>query len=366
MTVDKRLRTLVGLSTASSSRVLNLTKIAQAQSNNKQHLAAPFFVSPVLNSSIILKHRLRPDEEHYFPEHRALVTKVVIPFQKTNLGVGGRSFFVGEPAYEGFVREQGTYANESDLKRDLDVLRMLDGVPSLDPFLLREHLARGGITPDACYFAISDADQKRMFDYATQEIGKLTAMATGNLGTTSSGRIVAAMLANELDQTLDPLRQTLNLNATDFTEGIFAWRGFLYYKWSLDGLWPQLLRVIRSFNSVRIKGAIDRESSAAIAATKRAIAQGVKQSSDSIRQSLATYDHAYSRLIDAKNPADFREFLLKAPSLFLEIGEKVGGLSHVASFWNYRFPNAMSKSAEPDELIVLFSDFAQSLGIAVA
>ena len=40
---------------------------------------------------------------------------------------------------------------------DLKTLRLIDQLPSLDPFLLREQLRRGGVDAAPCYFALSDS-----------------------------------------------------------------------------------------------------------------------------------------------------------------------------------------------------------------
>src|ERR1700760_532059 len=109
VTVDRSVRSLSGLGTASSSRVLNLASIAVAQAENPLHGAAPFFESHIMNSSIILKHRLRADESYLFPENRAVATKIIIPFEKSDLKVGGRSFFVGQRGYMDSLREIGNY-----------------------------------------------------------------------------------------------------------------------------------------------------------------------------------------------------------------------------------------------------------------
>ena len=194
--MDRSVRSLVGLSGASSSRVLNLGAIAFAQADNPKHRAAPFFDSPILNSSIILKHRLRSDEMDLFMPRRTIATKVIFPFEKTDLRSGGRSLFVGQRGYEHMLQEIGNYGDKHDIKRDMEVLRLIDAVPSLDPFLLREHLHSHDIAPDACYFSISNADQQRMFDYAATEVRQLTALALSKKSTSrdaSTDKIVAAL-----------------------------------------------------------------------------------------------------------------------------------------------------------------------------
>lgn len=50
------------------------------------------------------------------------------------------------------------------------VLQLLDAVPSLDPFLLREHLRNNQIDVADCYFAISEGDQERMHNFVSQEM----------------------------------------------------------------------------------------------------------------------------------------------------------------------------------------------------
>jgi hypothetical protein len=366
--IDRAVRSLVGLSGASSSRVLNLAAIALAQAGNPKHRAAPLFESPVINSAIILKHRLRSDEMDLFVPRRAIATKLIIPFEKTDLRTGGRSFFVGQRFYEVMLREVGNYGERLDMKRDLEVLRLIDSVPSLDPFLLREHLHGHEFAPDACYFSISNADQQRMFDYAAQEVRQLTALALSRKSASrdaSTDKIVAALLSNEVTERLEPLRMTLQLDPAEFVEGIFSWRGFLYYKWSLEQFWPNTIKILREIKTSRPIGKVDSEQAAYLTAARRALIIGVKGHSDDVRRLIGIYDNAYSELVGKQDPKTFREFLLNAPSLFLEMGEKIGAMSHITSFWQYRFPDSGTRGAEVEELMMIFQDFTQSFGLEV-
>ena len=58
------------------------------------------------------------------------------------------------------------------------------------------------------------------------------------------------MLSNQIDEKLEPLRLTLGLTGNDFREGVFSWRGFLYYKWSMGKFWPDVMGVLREINAV--------------------------------------------------------------------------------------------------------------------
>ena len=59
MSVDRTFRSLASLSTASTSRVLNLLAITRSHGENKDFIANAMFSSPMLNNAIILKHRVR-------------------------------------------------------------------------------------------------------------------------------------------------------------------------------------------------------------------------------------------------------------------------------------------------------------------
>jgi hypothetical protein len=363
MAADRSIRCLSALSNASSNRVLNLIKIGAANAENEKHQRAPFFESKILNNSIIIKHRLRADEVDLFVIRRALATKIVIPFERSDLGMGGQSLFIGQRGFEDLLQDVGNYKDRLEMKRDLDVMRLIDAVPSLDPFLLREYLRCNDITPDSCYFAISAADQQRMYDYASQEISRLTAMAQGKGGTQSSstGRMVAALLSSEVNEKLEPLRLTLSLGPEEFSEGVFSWRGFIYYKWCLEEYWPKLIRALRDIKTIRPTGKVTFEEKNILDDSKNTILRGAKFNTQEIRRIIAIYDGAYAELIERQNPKLFREFLLGAPKLFLDIGDKMASMSHITSFWNYRFPAGALKGVEAEELIAIFQDFARGL-----
>ena len=361
MSGDRSVRRLSALSTASSSRVLNLVAIAQANAENEGHRKAPLFVSPAFNHSLILKHRLRADEVDLFATRRALATKIIIPFERSDLKFGGRSLFVGQKGFDDLVQEVGNYRDQGDVKRDMDMMRMIDAVPSLDPFLLREHLRHNDLHPDPCYFAISDADRRRMYDYASQEVGRLAAMANGSKHHGATSRMVTALLSNEVSEKLEPLRATLSLQPAEFSEGVFSWRGFIYYKWCLDEHWPQLIRALRGIKAIFPVGKISGEEKAFLENAKNVILRGAKANSMEIRKIIGVYDTAYASLVEHHDPKLFRDFLLGAPKLFLDIGDRMGAMSHITSFWNYRFPPGVPRTTDAEELITIFQDFTKSL-----
>jgi hypothetical protein len=356
---DRSVRFLSALGGASTSRVLNLFRIAADNANNPEHAEKPLFVSPTINRSFLLKHRTRADESYLFSSPRAVATKIIIPFDPTDLRAGGRSLFVDQRGYVETLRAAGNYNNET-LERDLLVLRLLNAVPSLDPFLLREHLRNNNIEVGASYFAISDGDQTRMHAFVTQEMSKLIFLAGG--GDESGNRLVSAMLSNEINEKLEPLRLTLGLTGDDFREGVFSWRGFLYYKWSMGKFWPDVMGVLREINSIQPIGGLTPEQKVYLASARRNIIEMVRDNGNHVNKALAVYDASFNALVEKQSPKTFRDFLLSAPHMFLELGEKLGAISHIVSFWRYRFGPNTSVNIDGDELSAIFQDFSSGFG----
>ncbi|MEI7789881.1 MAG: hypothetical protein WCJ15_01795 [Alphaproteobacteria bacterium] len=359
MANDRSVRFLSALGGASTSRVLNLFRIASDNLENPEHLEKPLFVSPIINKAFLLKHRTRADETYLFASPRAVATKIIIPFDSTDLSAGGRSLFVDQRGYTEALRDVGNYKSDA-LERDLSVLRMLNAVPSLDPFLLREHLRMNKIEVSPSYFAISEGDQERMHSFVSQEMSKLIALAGGD--STSSGRLVSAMLSNEIDEKLEPLRLTLGLTGNDFREGVFSWRGFLYYKWSMGKFWPDVMGVLREINTIQPFGALTPEQKVYLTAARRNIIEMVRDNGNHVNKALGVYDASFGDLVENQSPKTFRDFLLSAPYMFLELGEKLGAISHIVSFWRYRFPPGGPTYIDADELAAIFQDFSCGFG----
>ena len=139
------------------------------------------------------------------------------------------------------------------------------------------------------------------------------------------------------------------------------WIGVFFDTWSL-GIEASSVIAARIMKLTAGGDASNTEARRMIAEGKNVILHGAKYQSDKVRRILSVYDNAYASLIERRDPGKFREFLLSAPELFLEIGEKMGAMTHLTSFWQYRFPPGSPKSADPDELTTIFEDFMRSFG----
>ncbi|MFL5294941.1 MAG: hypothetical protein ACJ798_01035 [Phenylobacterium sp.] len=356
-------RSLSGLEqTASTNRLLNLASLSIKYADDPDYHAFPMFRSRTLNRSLLLKHRLRPSELATMPRARQTATKVILPFESSELRLGGSSLFVGEP---GWLETLATLtADEDDLAHDARVLEALDELPSLDPFLLREHLKRRGLEVSACYFEISPVDIAKMRRFASRELHRLVKLAYKDGGGSgdATARLVKALLSGGVDERFEPLRRTLGMNETSYAEGIFAWRGFLYYKWVLSSLWPEISRMLEQIGNVSASGPADGEFASAIVELRARVRAKAHRNIKRCIADVKLYDNAFQRLIAEADAKLFRDFLMSSPQLFETLGEACGAVSHMATFWAYRFPPGRPIDAEGLELVKILQDFDISLG----
>ncbi len=360
---DRRIRSLVALSeSASTARVLNFVSTLRKLAEDPSLAEKPFFHSRILNASIIVKHRVRPHEAELFSKPRATATKIMVPMDGKDLKLGARFLMVGQKDFDQSADEMFGEGLKPG-RRDRQVLDLIDELPSLDPFLVREHLKRNGIEPARGYFAISDADVERMHAFVRAEVTALVKLSSAQSGDSAqaASRLVEKLLSNSPDAGFEPLKDVLRLSDKDYADGVFGWRGFLYYKWVLAELTPKLVDVLADVLSVQARGPRTQESSNYLPAARKRLEIAINQAVDGVNRMLGVYDKAYLSLTLDGQPTAFRDFLLAAPAMFMSLGGQSGAVQHIVSFWRYRFPPGRRAPISPVELMDIFLDFEDGL-----
>lgn len=348
----------------STSRVLNLALVYERFGDSEEYQQKPMFRNKRLNRALILKHALRPHEKELFSRPVTSATKVILPFAATELELGGVSFLVGERRFEKLMRDtcEG-YDDETDFQADLELLRVLGALPSFDPFLMRERLRSLQVDPARAYFDLAEADVARMRAFVGKEIGTLISLAFATGGRDAgdlSQRLAEKLMTDETAKSLDPLRQTLRLSGEEYIEGVFAWKGFLYYKWLMAEFRPQLDAFKPRFAGLRVTDSTSEERRE-LAETRRDILTQMEAAIARVEETLLEYGAAFAALADGQ-PSAFRAFLLRAPSLFIPIGEAVGVIRHIDSFWRFRFAENEKPVMNGDEAIEVLHEFESTLG----
>ena len=338
--------------------MLNLVGVWRKYRDSEPYRAAPLFNSPILNKSIIVKHRLRADEMEHALGDRRSVTKVMIPIDPTDLRVGASSFFVGERGFAAMLNDIGTGDPVRD-HADSELLGVLNELPSLDPFLMRERLQARGFRPARLYFDISDADAATMLAFVNAELMPLIVKSFDDIDVShaSSSRFAQKFLDASEDDGLEPLRRGIGLAPEEFAEGLFCWKGFIYYKWCLASLLKQVRPVSGEIAAAKSIDPLTLDDRRYLAETRERLTVTIDAACATVRDTLNVYERAYVDLVRHSQPQTFRRFLLEAPNLFHTLGDRLGALSHIVSFWRFRFDGARTARLRSEELIDIMADF---------
>ena len=350
-TAAREIRNLAHLNrTASSARVLNLSKLYVHFREDEAYKAQPLFENSGLNRAIILKHTLRVDERHLFTNGRHTVTKIILPYDPYDLRLGGRSIFYRQVGFDSLIR---SYLGIDDMvkNRDIRILHCLDGLPSLDPFLVREHLGRIGLRPAGIYFQLARGDLDGMAAFTAEKVEDLVNAALGTTGNKGASKLGNKILSDKLDQELLPLKDALGMNAEAFFEGVMCWRGFLYYKWCFVELQAGVRELLTGLSKYKPTVTHDEILRGYIRRSRPRIAKAVVKILREIGQALEAYDDVYLALLRDRNPEPFRHFLQHGSHLFLQLGEGIGVLNHMVSFWRFRMGKVIENNSRPLESI---------------
>ncbi len=347
---------------ASTARVLNLHALSAEFHADKAYRAHPLFKNKTLNSSIIIKHRLRPNEQKLFYSRRTTATKVLLMIDDKELNFGARSIFVGQPGYAELLCETIGVRSEND-NSDFAILHALDSLPSLDPFILREHLRVIGAKPADCYFSMSPSDTDQIFAFALQEIMPLAALmcSSESLVAVYTMKLARKIILGEGGREFEPLRQALQLDEQAFAEGMFCWKAFIYYKWRLKVLTGQTSAVLDEMGAARLRKGDRAISQVHLTNTRAAIVAGISSNVSAVQSMLDVYDNAYRNMTVSERTKTFRDFLVQAPIYFADLSERLAAIDHVVSFWRHRHAKQGQHAIPTDELADIFDDFLECL-----
>jgi len=171
-------------------------------------------------------------------------------------------------------------------------------------------------------------------------------------------RMSRLLLSDGDSAELEPLKTTLKMDDEDFSEAMFAWKAFLYYRWRAQTMAPALKSTLRSIAKLSNRRC-DADTLAFMVKAKGQIEGAIATAWREIGQTLKLYDNAYLALTQDQKPENFRGFLSKGASLFIGLGERIGRLEQVVSFWSYRLDQHTAMS--PDELSDNLRDLLQGL-----
>ena len=332
-----QIRSLASLDNViSSSRILNLNRIYIRNRLTADYRQKPLFSNIQLNRAIILKHRLRPSERIEFTDGRSVATKILFPLDKMEIKLGAQYLFVGQKDFE--QRLCGILQDKLlNLAGDIVILQLLDSIPSLDSYLLRQFLERGGIRPADSCLENGIFDRKPVQQFILNEISTLVQMSFGldDYGAKAPA-LIEELLSPKAAEATDGLRQTLQMEKSDYRQGLFFWKAILFYKWQMKKIIPVSEKIFREVRRIKPVGLISKSDRIKIEQMRNKVAYRFSLVFSEANDILSIYDRSYEDLVTNGNIKGFKEFLISSPQIFIKLGESYNDITHIVNFWKFR------------------------------
>jgi hypothetical protein len=335
---------------SSSARVLDLHSLAFDAGDDADHRARPMFIHPVLNRTIIVKHHPRAGEFESFSERGAIVTKVIFPFDPSDLDLGGQFVLVDDPDLAEQLARHLDWTG-IDIRRDLTMLKLIDRLPTLDPFLLHEALTANKIDVAPCYFRLSQSDKTEMRDFVARQVETLIGLCFGGVTVSGAqaGRLSERILAEGDSPELAPLRLAMRMESEEFAQAMFCWKAVLYYRWRSRVLGADMKATRRSISSLDASR-FDHETAPFVRAAIAQLEAMIFDCERHIAEAFRTYDEVFDALTAQRTPEPFRRFLIDGPRLFARLGERMGRLEQLTSYWAHQFPGLRTRQLRPEAI----------------
>jgi hypothetical protein len=342
-------------------RVLNVNVLTRRMLA-KDPTATPFFRSKQLNNAVLIKDTVPPSNTRQSTS--GIGTKLYFPFNENSVYEGGRTIFVHDPQLERALFEffgQDGLAKDA-LAYDLRTLFVLDKLPSLDPFLLKDMLLNEKVEVNSAYFDLDQEFFKRIEMFILQRFEPLIKAAfPGAMESDEMARKLIEKIWEARDlEALQPIISAFRLPKGQELEIMVAWKGINFYAFQAQNTKPLVAKMMEWLKSVQIPVA-------AVSAAERA---EVKASLESVRTQLQSewgqgetilrdyqegYDKMFKHMVSS---TEFLSFLRKSIKSYWDLGGSLGKVGHAVYCWDMttkRFPERKLPWEQLREMIITLS-----------
>ena len=321
------------------------------------------FDSRTMNFSVFIKEPAKTKPGMFAPAPgKTLRTRIYFPYNRDRPTEGGVSIDSRDPRLdEALLNVAGLdKKNRPDTyEHDKKIIRILDELPSLDPFLLKDRFRQANMEVPDPYLYIQPGEWEAIRGFVHDQF-----------------RVVAHVIfpgedhqmdekAEQLTQQLWDLRDLEHLSALTKVFGLdpkrteeifYSWKGVIYYDYESDRLQPHISALFTWFDQGSTpkdfcKGEVEKE----LDRRRNAIKNLIKAAMAETQKHIAAYHRSFDLFFrERKTASDFVTFLQSAPRNFYSLGESLSKLSHSVVLWDRGTQNFHGRLLPSDNLLELF------------
>ncbi len=322
-----------------SPRVFNCNEMTRRVLAGNEN-AKLFFRNKPLNTMVLVKDTV-PEADRK-PGRPFVGTKLYFPFNNNNIYEGGRTIFWHDEHIKAAVMGQyGEGALTQDaLTKDMEILEILDKLPSLDPFLLKDVFLRRKIEMNESYFDVSEEAWTEIETFMLQRFEPLVHAAFPEAVEESSDD-KARMLIDKIWEARDlealkPLIMAFRLPEYEALDIFSSWRGIVYYSYQYQKEqihFVDLLKWLKESEAPPV--GIPTPEVKEMQTMLGFVQEHMRKEWQTVEMIVREYQNSYDKMFKDKiSSTDFLNFLKGSNDTYWKIGNSFGKINHAIYCWD--------------------------------
>ena len=330
----------------------------------------PLFQTRLLNNSVLIK-RYEPALETA-RQPVVITTLVYFPYDYNNVYEGGESIAFNDPGFHSalaFKIAKGVVSSDVQerIDNDMNRLRLVDSMHSLDPFMFRSRLEQLDVDGEvnSAYYAISAREWEKIRTPIRDKISKLVSKALGSMEQKEDNlarlqyveRFLIKIWEAKDVQGIEPFIQAMQLEPERAPEVFFAWKAVCYYQVRFADTLQALKTLFQWVGNNRLCFPVDfvtrsQEELRHIEEKRDVLRKKMREGYINAQTVLSEYEHSYNEFVERDQPQTFMSFLENAENSYLLLANHVSIATHSVNLWKWYVEQygAEMRSAQFDEL----------------
>lgn len=325
---------------AGSSRVFNCNDVARKLEHSESK--NPYlFKTPAMHHLVLVKEALRYDDPRH-PKGMVIGSKLYLPYNTDEIYEGGRSIFFHSPTLRQVFHEQfGVKTDDEEssgaLDHDLKVFRILDTLPSLDGFLMRDALELEGIDANEAYFDVSPAERAAIQEFIRGKMEPLVSAAYGGKKPPANKvtQLIDAVWEAKDIEALEPLILAFRFPKEEALEIFGAWKGINFYAFEYHRTRKKREAFAHWLKEDAMpKNLLGRDAIEILEPIRRATVERLRGHWVEVDNLLKQYDKLYGEFVASANPGGFISFLRGSKATYWQLGDSLSKIDHAINCWD--------------------------------
>ncbi len=326
-----------------------------------------FFRNYQLNAILLIKDTVpEADRNDSTP---FVGTKLYFPFNEEDIYEGGRTLFLHDRGAEKIIANHfGESALDPVLlEEDLKIMRLLNGLPSLDPFLMKDVFLRQNIPMNEAYFEVTEEVWREIESFMLQRFELLVKAAFPDVSATDDkARQLIDKIWEARDlEALQPLIVGFRLPQDKALDIFSSWRGIVYYSYQYQKEQMRVVDLLKWLSDANHPyTGVPISESRAVQKNLGLIRDGFRTEWQTIEKIVREYESSYDKMFKEKSSSTgFLEFLRGSNETYWTIGNCLGKINHAIYCWDSmtsRYDNRVLPWAPLQNVVTLLSLIFQS------